>query len=60
MLFADLFVFWYLPKDDMKTASSDDINVQNINIRVNIDIDIYQYLTHSGKAKISKENGTVF
>ena len=31
----------------MKIYSRHDINVQNINNRVNIGIDIYQYLTHT-------------
>ena len=31
----------------MKTSSQHDISVQNISIRVTIDIDIYQYSTHT-------------
>ena len=31
----------------MKASFQNDINVPNINIRVNIDVDIYQYSTHS-------------
>ena len=31
----------------MKTSFRNDINVPNINIRVNIDVDIYQYSTHT-------------
>ena len=49
MLFERSFVFWYSLTDDTKISSRHDISVQNINIRVTIDINIYLYSTHTIK-----------